>query len=525
MKTLAHYIEKKHVRYMPEDVKSELLARVPNCKGDATEAMFWVLNNLSDYPSCKGCGTKLSSFHWEPFLRLNLRENPEIKQGYRPFCGKSCAYLHGTKKESFKKTCLDKYGVEHPMQTPEVLLKIKATNIAKYGESDPMKWTGEKFQSAILAKYGTPVVRHIPGTHTKIVETISENSTKALPQKIKILEDEFQVECQTDISSLGKIYRVSDILFSWKHTCGKHYESFISARGIRRCPSCSSGTSKGEQEVAKYIQSLGVGVEQRARGVIPPRELDIWVPDKQIAIEFDGTYWHNAKFEDKRQCIQKLEMCEKLGYQLITLQEHLWVNRRELVEGRLRSIFGLNRKIAARKCEVRQIDNHQAKKFLEGAHLQGYARSSVQLGLFSGEELVSIATFSKPRWAKKFDWELIRMATLPGIVVQGGASKLITTFRNNHSGSLISYADRCWSTGNVYRQVGFRFSHNTTPSYWWVHHFLGTYARYQTQKKKLPKLLGDLGKEFHQELSEDDNMRMAGFLPLYDRGNSVWVLD
>lgn len=524
-KTLQYFLEKKHVRYMPPPVKEELFALVPNCKGDAAEALFWVLNNISDYPSCEGCGEKLSSFHWEPFLKPQLRKDPNVKQGYRPFCGKSCAYKFGSKTENFKKTCVSRYGVDHPMKIPETVFKIKATNIDRYGEPHPMKWTGEKFLSAMRERYGTTVVRHIPHVHNSIIETIAQKTTEFLPERIEKIEEQFDVECLTDISKLGKIYRVYEIEFLWRHSCGREYESGISERGIRRCPSCSSGTNAGEQEVADFIRGLGWEVVQRTKSVIAPRELDIWVPEANIAIEFDGTYWHSAKFQDKNKCLEKLEACDAKGIQLITLQEHLWVNKPNAVKNRLMSIFFKNPlRIAGRQTKVKRISSDEAKVFLATNHLQGSARSTVQYGLFLGDELVSVATFAKPRWAKKFDWELIRMASKPGVTVQGGASKLISAFRKEHSGSLISYADRCWSTGNVYRQVGFEFSHYTSPSYWWIHHHLGTYARYQTQKKKLPKLLGDLCKKFYPELSEDDNMRMAGFLPLYDRGNSVWVL-
>lgn len=525
-KTLDDFVKKGHVRYMPPEIQAELKDRVPNCQGGPAEAMFWVLHGLTDYPTCKGCGVKLSSAHWEPFLKPEHRTNPNIKQGYRPFCGKSCAFKYGTKQENFKKTSIKRYGVEHPMQNPAVLMKVKATNIEKYGESHPMRWTGDKFLGIMRERYGTTVVRHVPEVHASIIETIAQKTTNELPKRIQQLEKEFDVRCLTNIKALGKIYRVYDITFIWRHSCGRTYESVISEKGIRRCPSCSaSSTSTGEREVAEFIEALGIKIENRARGVIPPRELDIWIPEKKLAIEFDGTYWHSAKFEDKKKCLEKLELCEQNGIHLITLQEHLWVNRRELVKNRLRSILGKNEKLSARECSVAPISNAEAKQFLLANHLQGYARSSIQLGLFHENKLVSVATFARPRWAKTYDWELIRMASLAGVTVQGGASKLMKSFRRENPGTIISYADRCWSTGNVYRQLGFQFSHNTSPSYWWVHHFLGSYARYQTQKKKLPTLLGRLGKDFYPELTEEDNMRMAGFLPLYDRGNSVWILN
>lgn len=524
MKTLDHWIEKKHVRYMPAEIQSELKNRVPNCKGDAAEALFWVLNGLNDYPVCKACGSKLSSFHWEPFLKPELRNSPEIKQGYRPFCGKSCAYKFGTKKEKYKKTSLEKWGVEHPMKSQLVIEKIKITNLIKYGDETPNRWAGEKFTETLIKRYGVDKVRHIPGVGMKIAEAKLKKTAELLPKKIQEMEKMFEVTCTSNIDSLSTT-NINDTELSWKHHCGREYVSNISFRGIRMCPSCSAGTSRGEQNVLKFIEELGLTAVSRDRTVIAPKEVDIWVPDRKLAIEFDGTYWHSAKFQSRSKSMEKLELCEKAGVQLITLQEHLWVHKPDHVKSRIRSILGKNKTVDGRKTQVVNLTRQDSSQFLWDNHLQGPARASVHIGLEHEGELVAVATFGRPRWAKKHSWELIRMSFKSGITVVGGAAKLLKAFRKNNEGSIISYADRCWSTGNVYRQIGFTFSHNTSPSYWWCHHSLGTYARYQTQKKKLDKLLSGLGKQFFPELSEDENMTHAGFLPIYDRGNSVWVLD
>ena len=296
---------------MPDNIKLELAARVPNCTGEAAEMMFWVLNDLKDYPSCKACDTKLSSYHWEPFLKTMLRTNPDQKQGYRPYCGRECSYKYGTKPENYKKTCIDRYGVAHPMKTEEVIAKIKATNIDKHGEQFPNRWTGEKFLSTIQDKYGTETVRYIPGVSQKTALSKQEQTQKLLPRKIKEIEKLFEVECISDIDELRiNATNIRDVDIEWQHSCGRRWFSTISERGIRRCPTCSSGTSRGEHEVAKFIESLGHTVVQRDRSVIAPRELDIWIPEKKIAIEFDGTYWHSAKFEDRQKSMQKVELCQ-----------------------------------------------------------------------------------------------------------------------------------------------------------------------------------------------------------------------
>lgn len=523
VKTLEDYIEKRHVRYMSDNLKKELEEKAKGCvNGVPAEHMFWVLNKITEYPKCEGCNVSLSSKNWKPFLKPEQRTNLDKSQGYMKYCGQACAYKYGSKQENYKKSCIEKYGVDHPMKDFDILAKRKATNIDRYGDENPNRWTGEKFLALMEEKHGTRTVRHIDGVHDKIKETNSEKTKDLVLMKIKELELLFDAKCLTKLPD--KINRVDDVLFDWKHSCGREWSSYISFRGIRSCPACSSGTSKGEQEIAQFVSDLGIKIEQRTKSIISPRELDIFIPDRNLAIEFDGTYWHNAKFEDRNKCLTKLDMCNEKQINLLTIQEHLWVNKPDLVKSRLKSILGFSDKIAARKTNIKNVDLLEAQKFLKENHLQGYARSSIRLGLYYEEELVMLVTFAKPRWAKKHDWELIRMASKASITIQGGASKLIQHFRKNNEGSIISYADRCWSQGNVYKQINFEFSHATSPSYWWIHHSLGSYARYQTQKSKLPRLLADINKEFFPELSEEDNMRMAGFLPLFDRGNLVFVM-
>lgn len=520
------YIDKNHVRYMSDEIKAELAALVPDCKGDATERLFWIKNNLINYPICEGCKTSLTTKNWKPFLTENQRSDKNKTSGYTLYCGRSCSYKFGSKQESYKKTCVEKYGVDHPMKSQKIIEKVRLTNIEKYGMEWPNAWDSEKFKANLTKKYGVEKVRHIPSVHKNTIESIADSTTENLPFKIAELEKLFDTKCLTDLSELGKIYRVYDIDFKWQHECGATYLSNISERGIRACPSCWSGTSRGEQGIADFIRSLDIEIVQRTKKIIPPREIDIWLPSKKIAIEYDGTYWHSAKFESEKRCMEKIKLCENMGIQLITIQEHLWVNSPELVKSRLKSILQISSiKISGRQTKLIEIDHVTSSVFLKENHLQGSARANSHYALTYNDEIVMVATFAKSRWNKHATWELIRMATKQNITVRGGASKLISAFKNTHEGKIISYADRCWSTGNVYNKLGFMFSHNSDPSYWWIHHRFGAYSRYQTQKSKLEKLLQNINKSFNPDFSETINMEMAGFIKLYDRGNSVWISD
>ena len=96
----------------------------------------------------------------------------------------------------------------------------------------------------------------------------------------------------------------------------------------RGCPNCcNNGPSKGERAVGNYIQDIYNGeIILNSRKVIPPKELDIYLPDINLAIEYNGTYWHSLKPEGYHR--NKTERCKDLGIRLFHIPERAWTNKR-----------------------------------------------------------------------------------------------------------------------------------------------------------------------------------------------------
>jgi hypothetical protein len=416
-----------------------------------------------------------------------------------------------------------KFGVPHPMHSAEVKAKIKLTNLKKYGSEHPNAWSSEKFRDRIFELHGVGTVRNIPGVHEKIRFAKQIQSAQLLKERVQELETAFGVQFLSEFPN--EVTNIYDHELTWRHSCGRVYTSNITLRGLRQCPSCSSGSSIAEREIGDWIESHGFCLKRRdvkELGV----EIDMLIPSKKLGIEYDGTYWHSAKFCSKEESLKKQVLAEKAGWQLITIQEHLWFFSKEKVLSRLASILGVNQtRIGARQTSAMEIDLGAANDFFKLSHLQGGARAQRACGLYYNEELIAAMSFAKPRFARKqAEWELIRFAAKPGVTISGGASKLLKIFRANHKGSILSYADRAWSMGNLYRELGFEFLRYSEPSYYWVSGKHGIFSRYQTQKKKLPKLFETLHLEFEPSCTEDENMLGSKFLKVYDRGNSVWFL-
>ena len=77
-------------------------------------------------------------------------------------------------------------------------------------------------------------------------------------------------------------------------------------------------------------------------------------------------------------------------------------------------------------------------------------------------------TFGKPRYNKKYEWELLRLCSHPDYIVVGGAERLFKHFIKNYDPqSIISYCDTSKFTGNVYNRLGFVLSTINKPSKIW----------------------------------------------------------
>lgn len=516
-------ITNNHYRSMPNSVKNELIMATPGCMSSSLdERMQWLREGRTEYPKCKECGESLSSKHWYASITKKKQQEGWPKKGYSPFCSRLCAARAQSTKQKYRETSLSRYGVTHPLKSEEVQAKRRLTNLEKYGSTHPHAWNSERFREIVKSLHGVEAVRHISGVDEKIKKQKQAQTQARLLKKIAELEILFEVQCVSSVPD--DLIRIDDHEFTWVHTCGREYTSNITFRGIRSCPRCSTSTSKAEREIGDWLEKQGLKVIRRDRTQLGI-EVDIYLPEKKIAIEYDGTYWHSARFVSAEKTLEKLKLAEKSGVKLITIQEHQYFMRKEQVISRLRGILGFTDSIHARKTTVAAISNQEGNEFFKIHHLQGGAKAQHTFGLFYNGELVAAMSFGKPRFTKKARWEIIRFANKSGVSVVGGASKLLKRFRSEFSGSILSYADRSWSSGDLYRALGFRYIGNSAPSYFWVSGKYGIFTRYQTQKKKLLKLLPSLGLEVNDALTEEENMTLNRFLKMYDKGNSVWILE
>lgn len=252
------------------------------------------------------------------------------------------------------------------------------------------------------------------------------------------------------------------------------------------CPSCFSayGESNIELEIREFIASVYTGwTVYKDRTILNGKELDIVLPDLGLAIEINGTYWHREEKVGRTYHLDKTEDVEAFGYQLLHIKDYDWYVKSDIVKSMIRSKIGVTNKIFARKCFVRQITF--PGEFLNANHIQGAGQpTSLNYGLFSGQVLVAVATFSKPRFSDEADLELVRFCSLLNTTVIGGLSKLLSKVR----GSILSYANRDYSNGRGYLATGFKLLRKTEPGIEYYKRYVKV-SRYKAQSMEPEELL------------------------------------
>jgi hypothetical protein len=457
-------------------------------------------------------------------------ENPFQSQELKNKSKKTCLAKYGVEfpsqsdevKQSVKETCLIKYGYTSPLQNPDIKSQLLNTHIKKYGGmgmgSDE---TRDKIENTNLQRYGHRSFVKSPMFKKTIQKTNLHNlyqklSTTRLGDHIvpDFIEDEY-MGVDHEYPFLCK-------------TCDTKFTDNLDDGHVPLCPKCNlrvNCRSLIENEVYDFlIHNISGMVERNRRKVLNNQfELDFYIPDKNIAIELNGNYYHSelAGGKNRKYHLDKTNLCEEKGIQLIHIFEDEWILKQNLIKQILLSKLTNQKKIFARKCDIRYISFKEKKLFLEAHHLQGNDISQYYIGAFYQEELISVMTFSKCRFTKNNEIEMTRFcSSKPNI---GLAGKMMSFFiKTQQVNKIISYCNRRYSVGNLYEQLGFVQICKTAPCYYYMDtkQYLVRHHRFSYRKSVLSKKLPI----FDSKLTEWENMQLNGYDRIWDSGHLKYEL-
>jgi very-short-patch-repair endonuclease len=400
---------------------------------------------------------------------------------------------------------------KHLISKPKVYCSVKCC--ANDLELTQQKLEKRKLDS--IAKYGVNYTWQRKDVYRKARLSALQNSYQKMQEKWKYRVN-FLFTPDDYTGGKKNIYEFKCI------TCDTIFSGSLANGECPRCITCFPKTihsSNQEREVVDFIKQNYLGtILENDRMILGGHELDIYLPDIKLAIEFDGIYWHSELAgKDKHYHLTKTQQCEEQGIHLLHIFESEWMNKQDIVKAILLDAMKINTSVLyARKLKIKEVSIANARAFLNTNHLQGFVPATYYYGLYNNEELVSIMSFSLARYTKSSEWEIMRFSSIIGTTIVGGASRLFMHFVKTHTPtSIITYADRRYFTGDLYKTLGFVFEQTTAPSYYYfIKNGVELKNRVQFQKHKLSHILP----KFNPLLTEWANMQINGYNRIWDCG-------
>ena len=493
----------------------------------------------------------------------NLVKYKNSTLGYLTYCSNRCIGLDPDVIKQKEANSISKFGTKTPAESAIIKEKIIATNNEKYGRNSAMCLisTQNKSKDTLMLNYGVSNPAHSDILLSKRVDSFKKNieqfkktykntsiskygvehpwMNKEIHNKaIEVFYKDYKDRIITKIDSSR--YDFIDfksnptILSLLCKTCNNHFDILpyqfyyrIKSRNsiCTNCYPISDNSSLMQTELYRLICDNYDGVvECNVRGIIKPYEIDIYLPDINMAFEFNGLYWHSDIHKDSNYHYKKHKLAMDNNINLVTIWEDDWLFKEDIIKSFiLNKLDKTENRIFARKCKIIEIDYNTSKSFLNDNHLQGDVKSPIRIGLYYDTELVSLMTFSSLRVAlsakkKNGVYELTRFVNKTNCLVVGGASKILKYFVNRYNPIEIqSYSDNLISNGGLYKTLGFECRHTSRPGYWYVVNDKREH-RYNWRKSKLVEL------GFDKEKSESTIMSELGHNRIYNAGNKKWVL-
>lgn len=447
------------------------------------------------------------------------------RHGWGNYCSAACKGKHNSLKsrDKAKSTSLINWGVDNPTRHTDVREKMTNTMVKNHG----VRYAKQsviilaKTSATMLERFGVEYAAQSPDIQTKTKADWLEKFGVDNPSKRHISVDTFEkLDNPAWLTEQNKTHTLSDIA----DTLQISYPTVSNAFKKHGLTPIRHNilVSDAEREIVNFIKSnSNTVIIESDRSILNPFELDIYLPELSIAIEFNGNYWHSdSNGKDRNYHLNKTIQCADKGIHLIHIWEYIYNQKKDIVLSKINNLLGNSMSVYGRKCSIEEIDTDTAKTFLDSTHIQGYCAAATKIGLFHNNELVAVMTFGIARFDKKHEYELLRYSSKLNTSVVGGFSKLLKYFVTRFAPtSVVSYSDLTWSMGKVYSKNGFSLKHRAKPSYYYTNDYVNFEHRMAFQKKKMKTKLT----VFDPTKSEWENMQNNGYDRIWNCGNDVWV--
>ena len=427
-------------------------------------------------------------------------------------------------REKSKQTMLEKHGVESPQQSKEIREKTKQTNLKRYGVENPRQ-AGEvikKAEQTCVERYGVPNVMQDDEVKEKAKQTFQEsildNDNYNLINTLRSKDFWDFLSSGNTLFDACKKFDLNYGSLTFRLIQPEFYDKYHSIYTFPK--------HQTQKEIADIFKGLGFKVLINDRKAISPLELDIYLPEKKFAIEYNGSYWHSEACLDsvtaRNKHITKLKACRAAGITLINIFENQWIDRSSQFLNLIKSKLGHHaQKVNARDCE---ITYHSSKEFMDLYHIQGYGYGTkVSVNLEINGEIIASMTGSNHHRQNGQEGALVlnRLCFKSDYHIPGAASRLFKYFkiwaRENGYNSIISWSDNCWTNGDIYKVLKFNKIVEYPPDYFYWDKASNKYVSKQSQRKSATGC--------PPEVTERGWCLEKGLFRLWDCGKIKWQLD
>lgn len=379
----------------------------------------------------------------------NVKNHNGVYHLQTPEVAKKCAEGHRTEEYREKarklfdaklkhKEFVDKYGVCNPFQLDFVKEKSKETTMLKFGVENIAR-----NKEALQKRSNSRMLNEAVNVDDLTKEYLTDHFVK---------DDKFQLKEASDYFNVTLF--AMDLFKQQLNIVVQNEEKKNNIL---------------ETEFFNFISSLtDKEIVRNTRDVIPPLELDIYIPTMNLAFEFNGDYWHSENFgRSKFYHIEKTKQCEKKGIRLIHVWEHEWLKNNEKIKIFIKSLFVKREKIRASKCVIKNLSTKEFDKFADKYHLLGATSTiAVRLGLFYDDTLVSAIGLS---FDSKHEFWNLKRYIVGEYQVMGGFEKLFKHFIEKYDpNKIITFVELSKFKGDVNIKNGFVLDKELDPDFFWV---------------------------------------------------------
>jgi transposase-like protein len=229
-------------------------------------------------------------------------------------------------------------------------------------------------------------------------------------------------------------------------------------------------TSKSEKAIGCYFKRYTDNlIIYNDRKVLNGKELDIFVPELGLAVEYNGIYSHIYRPHETKPClikdenyhINKTDKGLEKGVQIIHLFSSEWENNNKVCRGLIRRKLLKNDRINANDCVIKSVKTGVANRFLKYNCIEAEISGNFNaVGLYYGNCLIQVLCYD--------DNTIIRNCYKIGISIICGFKKLLNFIEWNQNESIYYKVNRRFSNGNLLKSYGFILSEILSPKYYYT---------------------------------------------------------